>query len=175
MTCVLEGPEDLREAVGDHLGWSDWLEVKAGEVDLFAMAAPDPTAPLGTIPPMMVLALTNLFLPEIVQVEGFSTGVNYGTGPVRFGPPMPIGNRLRGGAELLAVDDVRGWRADHHANHRPGRRRRPTRLPGRQPQPLPAVVTPGASAPGQISWATGPRGSASRRSRCRAGGRPGCR
>ena len=105
---MLEGPDGLRAAVGEDLGWSDWLEVGAAEVALFREVAPDPGAPAGTIPPLLVLAVTNLFLPQIVDVRGFSAGVNYGTGGVRFGPPMPEGNRLRGGAELSAVDDLSG-------------------------------------------------------------------
>lgn len=108
MTTVLDGPEALRGTVGTDLGTSNWVTVGPAEVELFLDVAPDPAAPLGTIPPMLVLALTNLFLPEIVDVRGFSAGVNYGTGAVRFGPPMPSGNRLRAHAHVLEVEDVRG-------------------------------------------------------------------
>jgi len=37
-----------------------------------------------------------------------SLGVNRGTGKVRFPAPVPVGSRLRGGVELVAVDDVAG-------------------------------------------------------------------
>lgn len=108
MTTVLDGPEALRVAVGMDLGASEWVTVGSAEVELFTTVAPDPMAPFGTIPPLLVLSLTNLFLPEIVEVRGFSAGVNYGTGAVRFGPPMPIGNRFRAHAQVLEVEDVRG-------------------------------------------------------------------
>jgi acyl dehydratase len=55
-----------------------------------------------------LLTLSNLFLPQIVSVEGFSAGVNYGVNKVRFMTPVPVGSRVRGGAELLEVTDVPG-------------------------------------------------------------------
>ena len=54
------------------------------------------------------IALTNLFLPQVVEVQGVSLGVNRGTGKVRFPAPVPVGSRLRAGVELVAVDDVEG-------------------------------------------------------------------
>ncbi len=108
MRTVIEGADGLRAAVGTELGVSEWVEPGAAEVELFEAVAPDPMAPAGTVPPLLVLSLTNLLLPEIVTVEGFASGVNYGTGVVRFGPPAAVGARLRGRAELLAVDEVKG-------------------------------------------------------------------
>ncbi|GIT00395.1 MAG: hypothetical protein CM1200mP26_21070 [Acidimicrobiales bacterium] len=52
--------------------------------------------------------MTNQFLPEIVQVEGISMGVNYGVDRVRFPGPVVFGSRVRGGAELGQVDEVSG-------------------------------------------------------------------
>jgi acyl dehydratase len=34
--------------------------------------------------------------------------VNYGTGRVRFPSPVPVGSRVRAGAEIQAVDDIAG-------------------------------------------------------------------
>ncbi|MEZ5178723.1 MAG: MaoC family dehydratase [Acidimicrobiales bacterium] len=56
----------------------------------------------------LTLSLTNLFLPQVVEVRNVSLGVNRGTGKVRFPAPVPVGSRLRGGVELVAVDDVAG-------------------------------------------------------------------
>jgi acyl dehydratase len=39
-------------------------------------------------------------------VQGISAGLNRGTGKIRFPSPVPVGSRLRGGVELVAVDDV---------------------------------------------------------------------
>ena len=35
-------------------------------------------------------------------------GVNYGVDKVRFPSPVPVGSRVRAGAELVAVADVAG-------------------------------------------------------------------
>ncbi len=61
-----------------------------------------------TIPDLFVLSLSNLFLPQIVEVQGFAMGVNYGTGSIRFPAPAATGRRIRGGAELIEVTPVPG-------------------------------------------------------------------
>ena len=53
-------------------------------------------------------SLAPSLIPEIVQVHGFSMGVNYGCEKVRFPSPVPVGANLRAGAELVGVDDVAG-------------------------------------------------------------------
>jgi acyl dehydratase len=102
--------DDVRAAVGRHLGTSRWVEVTAERVAAYGRATGDrdDTGGPATVPPLLVLALTNLFLPEIVEVLGASVGMNYGTGPVRFGQAVPVGSRLRGRADLVACVDVRG-------------------------------------------------------------------
>jgi acyl dehydratase len=35
-------------------------------------------------------------------------GVNYGCGKVRFPSPVPVGSKVRAGAELVSVEDVAG-------------------------------------------------------------------
>ena len=41
-------------------------------------------------------------------MPGASAGVNYGTGKVRFPSPVPVGSRIRGGAEIAAVEEIPG-------------------------------------------------------------------
>jgi acyl dehydratase len=41
-------------------------------------------------------------------VGGISMGVNYGCGKVRFPSPVPVGSKVRAGAELVSVEDVAG-------------------------------------------------------------------
>jgi acyl dehydratase len=121
MPTVLNGVEGVKAAVGTHLGHSDWLEITQERVNLFADATGDhqwihvdveraKAGPFGgpIAHGYLSLALTNLFLPQIVEVQGFSMGVNYGTGKVRFPAPVPVGSRVRGSAELVSVDDVPG-------------------------------------------------------------------
>jgi acyl dehydratase len=119
---VFETLDEVRGAVGRHLGWSDWLTVDQARVDLFAEATGDHQwihvdperaareSPFGgpIAHGYLTLSLSNLFLPQIVEVRGVSAGVNYGTGRVRFPSPVPVGSRVRAGAELTAVDEVPG-------------------------------------------------------------------
>jgi acyl dehydratase len=93
---------EVRAAVGQRLGVSDWLEISQDHLDRFAAATGVPDHGY------LALALTNLFLPQIVEVRGASLGVNYGTGTVRFPTPLLAGNRVRGAAELVACDEIPG-------------------------------------------------------------------
>jgi acyl dehydratase len=112
----------LRGAAGQHLGWTDWVEITQDRVDRFADATGDhqwihvdverakAESPFGgpIAHGYLTLALSNLFLPELLAVPGASAGVNYGTGRVRFPSPVPVGTRVRGGAEITAVDEITG-------------------------------------------------------------------
>jgi acyl dehydratase len=55
----------------------------------------------------LTLSLVNRFLPEIVEVRGISMGVNYGADRIRFPAPVKVGARIRGGAELIAVENTK--------------------------------------------------------------------
>jgi acyl dehydratase len=99
---VLDGLDEVRAASGRHLGWSEWIEIDQERVDRFAAATGGPATADG----WLTLALTNLFMPQIVAVRGVSLGVNYGTDAVRFPSPVPVGSRIRGGGELVEVTDA---------------------------------------------------------------------
>jgi len=49
-----------------------------------------------------------MFLPQILEVRGISMGVNYGADKLRFPAAVPVGSRVRGGGELLRVEEVKG-------------------------------------------------------------------
>jgi acyl dehydratase len=122
MTTTFESLDDLRAAAGTHLGWTDWLEITQERVNLFADATGDhqwihvdvaratAESPFGgpIAHGYLTLALSNLFLPQLIAVPAASAGVNYGTGKVRFPSPVPVGSRIRGGAEIAAVDEIPG-------------------------------------------------------------------
>ncbi len=122
MATLFETLDDLRVAAGTHLGWTDWIDVTQERVNLFADATGDhqwihvdveranAESPFGgpIAHGYLTLALSNLFLPELLQVPGASAGVNYGTGKVRFPAPVPVGSRVRGGAEIAAVGEIPG-------------------------------------------------------------------
>jgi len=121
MATVFESPADLESAVGQHLGYSDWLEITQDRIDRFADATGDhqwihvdperaKRGPFGaTIAHgYLTQSLVNHFLPQIVEVRGIAMGINYGADRLRFPAPVPVGSRVRGGAELLEVETVKG-------------------------------------------------------------------
>lgn len=119
---IIEGLDELRAAAGAHLGYSDWLEIDQDRVNRFADATGDHQwihvdveramreSPFGgpIAHGYLTLSLSNLLLPQIVEVHGISMGVNYGVDKVRFPAPVPVGSRVRAGAELLEVTEVTG-------------------------------------------------------------------
>jgi acyl dehydratase len=121
MTTVFKSPFELKDAVGQSLGHSDWLEIDQQRINTFAEATGDfqwihvdperaKEGPFGKCIAhgYLSLALVNLFLPQIIDVQGISMGVNYGCEKVRFPAPVPVGSRVRGRGELMAVEEVKG-------------------------------------------------------------------
>ncbi|MFD5521577.1 MaoC family dehydratase [Streptomyces sp. NPDC127066] len=113
--------DELRGAVGEQLGHTDWVEIEQKRIDLFAEATGDhqwihvdpekaATGPFGTTIAhgYLTLSLLPLFGPQLIGVEGVKMGVNYGTNKVRFPAPVPVGSRLRATGTITAVDDVPG-------------------------------------------------------------------
>jgi len=121
MTTIIDGPDAVLAAVGTHLGHSDWLTIEQDRVNMFADATGDhqwihvdperaKDGPFGA--PIahgyLTMSLSNFFLPQIVEVHGFSAGINYGVDKVRFPSPVKVGERVRAGAELIEVTEVKG-------------------------------------------------------------------
>ncbi|MCT9011367.1 MaoC family dehydratase [Streptomyces sp. NPDC054766] len=113
--------DELRGAVGEQLGYTDWVEIEQKRIDLFAEATGDhqwihvdpekaAAGPFGTTIAhgYLTLSLLPLFGPQLISVEGVKMGVNYGTNKVRFPAPVPVGSRLRATGTITAVDDVPG-------------------------------------------------------------------
>jgi len=121
MPTVFETPRELKNAVGKQLGSSDWLEITQDRIDKFADATGDHQwihvdperareGPFGACIAhgYLTQSLVNLFLPQIVQVKGISMGVNYGANKVRFPAPVRVGSRVRGSAEVVDVEEIKG-------------------------------------------------------------------
>ncbi|BAU72899.1 MaoC family dehydratase [Metapseudomonas furukawaii] len=121
MTRVFEHPAQLLEHLGEHLGHSDWIPIEQSRIDQFAEATGDhqwihvdplraASGPFGACIAhgYLTLALVNLFLPQIVEVRGLSMGVNYGCEKVRFPNVVRVGSRVRGSAQLIAAEEVKG-------------------------------------------------------------------
>ena len=121
MVAIFESPRALLGAEGTKLGPTDWLTIDQQRIDGFAEATGDKqwihvdperarTGPFGTTIAhgYLTLSLVNLFLPEMLEVRKFSSGVNIGLDRVRFPAPVPCGARLRGVGEIVTVEEVKG-------------------------------------------------------------------
>jgi len=121
MSTVFERPADLMGKEGMQLGVTDWLTITQERVNLFADATGDhqwihvdpvkaASGPFGTCIAhgYLTLSLVNLFLPDLMRVDNVAMGVNYGVDKVRFPSPVPVGSRIRGRGEVVAVEEVKG-------------------------------------------------------------------
>jgi acyl dehydratase len=110
---------ELAGAVGEHLGYSDWLAVTQDRVDQFADATGDhqwihvdpdraKQGPFGgTIAHgYLTLSLVPMLSQQIYHLDGIRMGINYGTDKVRFPAPLPVGSSVRAGAELVSVRET---------------------------------------------------------------------
>ena len=118
---VVQGVEGLQALAGQHVGDSDWLEITQDRVDEFAEATGDHqwihvdperarAGPFGgpIAHGYLTLSLVSYLLPRVWQVEGFAMGVNYGLERLRFPAPVPVGARVRLGADLAEVTALDG-------------------------------------------------------------------
>ena len=121
---TFHGIDEVREAVGRHLGHSDWVTVTQEQVNTFADATGDhqwihvdperarAESPFGgpIAHGYLTLSLGPVLFPQILTVKGIKMGVNYGCSKVRFPSPVPVGSKLRLGATLDGVEDIgNGW------------------------------------------------------------------
>ena len=56
----------------------------------------------------LTMSLVNVFLPELVEVRGFSHAVNVGADRLRFLAPVTVGSRIRAIGEIVAVEEIKG-------------------------------------------------------------------
>jgi acyl dehydratase len=128
MMLVVETPQDLSKHIGETLGPSAWITVDQATIDKFAEATGDhqwihvdveraKEGPFGgTIAHgYLSLSLLPLFMKELIQVGGLAMGINYGLNKVRFPSPVPVGARIRAGAELV---DLKGTPSGYLATTR---------------------------------------------------------
>jgi acyl dehydratase len=113
---VFSDIDQLTAAVGEHLGYSDWVPVTQEQVNQFADATGDhqwihvdveraKRGPFGgpIAHGYLTLSLVPVLMSGVYRVEGLAMGINYGTEKVRFPAPLLVGSRVRAGAELLAA------------------------------------------------------------------------
>ncbi|MFI2647686.1 MULTISPECIES: MaoC family dehydratase [Micromonospora] len=113
---VFQGIAELEQAVGTHLGHSDWHRITQQQIDAFAEATGDhqwihvdpvraARSPFGgTIAHgYLTLSLVPMLVWQVYRVEGLTMGVNYGANKLRFPAPVPVDSEVRAGVELLSL------------------------------------------------------------------------
>ena len=120
MATEVHGIAGLKELVGQHLGYSEYLDITQERVNTFADATGDHQwihvdperaameSPFGgpIAHGYLTLSLGPALMPSIMTVTGMKMGVNYGAGKIRFPSPVPVGSRLRLGAKLDSLEDL---------------------------------------------------------------------
>jgi len=117
----INGTDELRGLIGQHLGYSDWVEITQDRVNQFADATGDhqwihvdveraKAGPFGgpIAHGYLTLSLGPMLAPQIYTMKGFSVVVVYWKEKIRFPAPVPVGSKLRLGATLHDVTDVAG-------------------------------------------------------------------
>ena len=112
---------DLAAHAGDVLGQTSWRLVSQDDVDTFARLTGDDqwihvdperatAGPFGTTIAhgYFTLALSTIFLDEVVTIKGAGVVLNYGSNRVRYPAPVPVGSRIRAAIELATVEDIPG-------------------------------------------------------------------
>jgi acyl dehydratase len=118
---VLNGVDEIKAAIGQHLGYSGYRTVTQQDIDTFAVLTGDDQwihvdaerasqGPFGgTIAHgLLTLSLGPRLVREIYRIKGMKMGVNYGYDKIRFPAPVPVESKVRVGAEIEDVEDVRG-------------------------------------------------------------------
>jgi acyl dehydratase len=115
---VFRSVEELRDAVGTHVGYSDWYDIDQRRVDLFAEATGDfqwihvdreraAAGPFGSTIAhgFLTLSLLPVLAWGVYRTEGFQMEINYGLNKVRFPAPVPVPSRVRAGVEMLSLEE----------------------------------------------------------------------
>jgi len=122
MTTTVNGIAELKELVGQHLGYSDYMEITQERVNLFADATGDHQwihvdverarreSPFGTTIAhgFLTLSLLSHFLNNSLEFGNSKMGVNYGCNRLRFTAPVKAGSRLRARFKLKEFQRIEG-------------------------------------------------------------------
>ncbi|SEG86371.1 Acyl dehydratase [Thermomonospora echinospora] len=116
---ILREPHELLDLVGRELGASEVRVVTQEEIDRFADVTGDhqwihvdveraKAGPFGgtIVHGFLTLALVPRLLEDILTIESFSMGVNYGLDRVRFVKPLPPGTEIQGVATLTSAERI---------------------------------------------------------------------
>ncbi|ASM54778.1 hypothetical protein PNIG_a2800 [Pseudoalteromonas nigrifaciens] len=118
---IITSKAQLLASTGLDLGVSDWIAVEQSRIDMFAEATGDhqwihvdpikaAEGPFGACIAhgYLTLSLVNYFLPQLVDVQNITMGVNYGCDKVRFPNVVTAGSKVRGTGQIISVEEVKG-------------------------------------------------------------------
>ena len=121
MKLTLATPHELIGTEGMQIGPTDWMDMTQDRINQFADATDDhqwihvdeekaKTGPFGTTIAhgYLSLSLVSKFLPQMLEIQSFSMGVNYGLGKARFPNAIKTGARIRGHGEIISVEEIKG-------------------------------------------------------------------
>lgn len=121
MTKVYHSPGELMGQEGALLGPTDWLLIDQDRVNGFAEVTGDhqwihvdpvkaKDGPFGSTIAhgYLTMSLANFFLPDLIEVRGFSHAVNVGADRLRFLSPVKVGSHIRALGEIITVEEIKG-------------------------------------------------------------------
>jgi acyl dehydratase len=121
MTKVYHSPVELMGQEGALLGPTDWLLIDQERVNGFAEVTGDhqwihvdpvkaKDGPFGSTIAhgYLTMSLANFFLPDLIEVRGFSHAVNVGADRLRFLSPVKVGSHIRAVGEIITVEEIKG-------------------------------------------------------------------
>jgi len=114
--------DTVASLAGQEIGVSDWVEITQDRINAFADATGDhqwihvnvemakQMMPGGkTIAHgYLTLSLIPWLTGGMLQIEGVTRGINYGSNKVRFTSMVPVGSKLRARQKLLGVEPKGG-------------------------------------------------------------------
>jgi acyl dehydratase len=117
---IFDGFDDIRSAVGQEIGASEWVEITQDRINMFAEATCDEQwihvdqeraqkeLPGGrTIAHgLLSLSLAPMFIRSVMGLKGLKNTLNYGADRIRYLAPVPAGSRLRGRTTIAEAEDV---------------------------------------------------------------------
>lgn len=121
MATLFNSPRELLGKEGLGLGVSDWIRIDQARINGFAEVTEDrqwihvdetraKQGPFGaTIAHgYLTSSLAAWFLPQLLDLRGFTMGVNVGLDRLRFIAPVKVGAKLRARGEILKVEEIKG-------------------------------------------------------------------
>ncbi|WP_235436662.1 MaoC/PaaZ C-terminal domain-containing protein [Pseudarthrobacter siccitolerans] len=92
--------DDFAEATGDY----QWIHVDP-------VRAASGSFGSTIVHGYLTLSLVSMFIEGLIDFGESITRINYGAERTRFPAPVPVGSRLRGGVEIVALEETI---RDHH-------------------------------------------------------------